>query len=100
MVLHPPIPVQPNDRPETRVYCPTPIQQIPLAVSHPNLKNGVISFSYSSAISRASSSLTGETATKQQQTLSSAPFVVSNLSQVSSSGQPPLLKQKCSSSEK
>ncbi|XP_058196539.1 probable WRKY transcription factor 7 [Rhododendron vialii] len=100
LVSHPPILVQPNDGPETRVYCPTPIQQIPPAVSLPNLKNGMISFSYSLVISRANSSLTGETATKQQQPLSSAPFVVLNLSQASLSSKPPLLKQKCSSSEK
>ncbi|KAF7134688.1 hypothetical protein RHSIM_Rhsim08G0098300 [Rhododendron simsii] len=104
LVSQPPIPVQHNegyDGPETRVYCPTPIQQIPLVVSHPNLKNGVISFSYSPAISGANSSLTGDTDMKQQQQqpMSSAPFVVSNLSQASSSGKPPLLKRKCSSSE-
>ncbi|KAG5528680.1 hypothetical protein RHGRI_029375 [Rhododendron griersonianum] len=37
------------------------------AVSHPNMKNGVTSFSYSPAISGANSSLMRETDTKQQQ---------------------------------
>jgi hypothetical protein len=89
------------DGSETRVYCPTPIQQIPLAVSQPNLRKDfgskTISFSYSPAISGANSSLTGETDKKQA--ASSSAFVVSNLSQASSSGKPPLLKRKCSSSE-
>ncbi|GMP45192.1 hypothetical protein CsSME_00013794 [Camellia sinensis var. sinensis] len=111
----------------TRIYCPRPIQQVPLAVPHPNshhhhlqsqhdhlmiVKNGVIDrkdsalksinfSSYSPAISGATtsfmSSLTGDTDSKQLS--SSSAFQISNLSQVSSAGKPPLLKRKCSSSE-
>ncbi|CAL5324622.1 unnamed protein product [Camellia sinensis] len=111
----------------TRIYCPRPIQQVPLAVPHPNshhhhlqsqhdhlmiVKNGVIDrkdsasksinfSSYSPAISGATtsfmSSLTGDTDSKQLSSLSA--FQISNLSQVSSAGKPPLLKRKCSSSE-
>lgn len=100
---------------DTRVYCPTPIQQIPFvqqvvvddnqaAFSRMDSLPKTISFSYSPAISRASSfisSLTGDTDSKVQPTSSSA-FQISNLSQASSGGKPPLsscLKGKCSSSE-
>lgn len=109
--------------PENKVYCPTPIQQIPPPVNYQMdqnnygvSRNGVIdrkdsvsktiSFSYSPAISRANSfisSLTGDTDIKQQVSSSSG-FQIGNMSQVSSSvGKPPLsaclLKRKCSSSE-
>ncbi|KAL6993791.1 WRKY transcription factor [Sarracenia purpurea var. burkii] len=124
-------PIQVINESETRVYCPTPIQQVPLSVPHPHphrhllqsqaahdhvAKNGVvdrkdpasktINFSYSPAISAANSfmsSLTGDTDSKQQQPSSSSAFHISNLSQVSSAGKPPLssssLKRKCGSSE-
>ncbi|KAA8531664.1 hypothetical protein F0562_006619 [Nyssa sinensis] len=111
---------------ETKVFFPTPIQQVPPPVPHHHLhhiqsqhdhmaimKNGVIerkdstsktiNFSYSPAISAANSfmsSLTGDTDSKQP----SSSFQITNLSQVSSVGKPPLssstsLKRKCNSSE-
>ncbi|XAR74021.1 hypothetical protein NMG60_11008173 [Bertholletia excelsa] len=97
-----------KDISEPKVYCPTPIQQIPLAVPNPNLKsqhvNSVsksINFSYSSAISGATSfisSLTGDT-----QPSPSSAFHITNMSPASSAGKPPLssssLKRKCSSSD-
>ena len=105
------------------VYCPVPIQQVPpvpIQNQHqPNNdppmvfpRNGVIdrkdlsttiNFSYSSVISGANSfmsSLTGDTDCKQP---SSSAFQITNLSQVSSVGRPPLsssnMKRKCSSSD-
>lgn len=87
----------------TKIYCPTPIQQVPLL---PDSKT--ISFSYSPALSRATSSLTGaggdaecKTAAPPQLTFQ----VVRNLAQVSNSGgKPPLsssssFKRKCASSD-
>lgn len=103
----------------TRVYYATPIQQIP-PLPHPHLNNqhqysdslmpkkGVIdrkessttiNFSYSSAATSFMSSLTGDTDSKQPS--SSSAFQITNLSQVSSVGKPPLssasLKRKCNS---
>ncbi|WOG93053.1 hypothetical protein DCAR_0312333 [Daucus carota subsp. sativus] len=109
-VFSKPVPVSP----ENKVYCPTPIQQIPPPGnyqmdqnSYGVSRNGVIdrkesasktiSFSYSPAISRANSfmsSLTGDTSESKQQMSSSSGFQV---------GKPPLsaclMKRKCSSSE-
>lgn len=92
-----------------KVYCPTPIQQIPPPIHYhhgvmerKDSMSKTISFSYSPAISRGNSfisSVTGETESKQQ--LSSS-FQIGNISQVSSSvGKPPscLMKRKCTSSE-
>lgn len=105
---------QERSAPEPRVYHATPIQQIPpLPQYHGESfmpKNGVmerkdsstttINFSYSSAATSFMSSLTGDTDSKQQPSSSSA-FQITNLSQVSSVGKPPLstasLKRKCSS---
>ncbi|XP_009764184.1 putative WRKY transcription factor 7 [Nicotiana tabacum] len=96
---------------DTKVYSPTPIQQIPL-VSYDNYSQQLslvpktISFSYSPEMSRTNSfnisTLTGETESKQHS--SSSAFQITNLSQVSNSaGKPPLssssLKRKCSLSE-
>lgn len=115
----PPLPLvsnqsQERSAPEPRVYHATPIQQIPpLPQYHGESfmpKNGVIerkdsstttiNFSYSSAATSFMSSLTGDTDSKQQPSSSSA-FQITNLSQVSSVGKPPLstasLKRKCSS---
>ncbi|KAK4584726.1 hypothetical protein RGQ29_022431 [Quercus rubra] len=107
-------PSQERSAPEPRVYHATPIQQIPpLPQYHGESfmpKNGVIerkdsstttiNFSYSSAATSFMSSLTGDTDSKQQPSSSSA-FQITNLSQVSSVGKPPLstasLKRKCSS---
>ncbi|KAJ7944456.1 WRKY transcription factor [Quillaja saponaria] len=104
---------------EPRVYYATPIQQIP-----PNLhlhqtqndhtfipKNGVIerndssktiNFSYSSAGNSFISSLTGDTDSKKPSlSMPASGFQITNLSQVSSTGKPPIssssLKRKCSS---
>ncbi|CAL5326211.1 probable WRKY transcription factor 15 [Camellia sinensis] len=100
-----------NEVSETRVYCPTPIQQVPLQSHHHHDqfvmgKNGgvemkdvgskTINFSYSSPV--ISSLTTGDTDSKQPSSSASA-FLISNLSQVSSAGRPPPLKRKCSSSE-
>ncbi|KAJ7952823.1 WRKY transcription factor [Quillaja saponaria] len=103
---------------EPRVYYATPIQQIPpnhnqTQTDHPSLipKNRVIerkdssktiNFSYSSAGNSFISSLTGDTDTKNPSNSTPAPaFQITNLSQVSSAGKPPLssssLKRKCSS---
>ncbi|KGN48545.1 probable WRKY transcription factor 15 [Cucumis sativus] len=78
----------------------TPIQQIP---PHPHLNNNnnindeSLNFS---AHNSFISSLTGDADTKHPSS-SSSPFLISNLSQVSSAGKPPLssssLKRKCSS---
>ncbi|XVF17632.1 hypothetical protein REPUB_Repub10bG0139900 [Reevesia pubescens] len=111
---------QANQEQETKVYCATPIQQIPPPVTtyhpHPHhhdfltVKNSgglerkdsstTLNFSYSSAGNSFMSSLTGDTDSKLQPSSSSA-FQITNLSQVSSAGKPPLssssLKRKCSS---
>ncbi|OMO56614.1 DNA-binding WRKY [Corchorus capsularis] len=115
---------QANQELETKVYYATPIQQIPPPVSyHPpppahhhhhhhdflSVKSGglerkdsstTINFSYSSAGGNSfMSSLTGDTDSKQPS--SSSAFQITNLSQVSSAGKPPLssssFKRKCSS---
>ncbi|XP_028764125.1 probable WRKY transcription factor 15 isoform X2 [Neltuma alba] len=106
--------------PEPKVYYATPLQQIPPALlqhqtlgeQHPLIpKSGVIerkdsfktiNFSYSSAATSFMSSLTGDTDSKQPSSSSPATaFQITNLSQVSSAGKPPLssssLKRKCSS---
>ncbi|XVF61235.1 hypothetical protein PTKIN_Ptkin08bG0113700 [Pterospermum kingtungense] len=98
---------------ETKVLYATPSQQIPPPLTnHPrhhdflNVKNGcldssstTINFSYSSAGNSFMSSLTGDTDSKQAS--SSSAFPITNLSQVSSAGKPPLsssnsFKRKCS----
>ncbi|GMI86471.1 WRKY DNA-binding protein 7 [Hibiscus trionum] len=96
--------------PETKVYYPTPIKQIPPPVTaHHHQSRGLdlerkdssatINISYSSAGNSFMSSLTGDTDSKQPS--SSSAFQITNLSQVSSAGKPPLsfssLKRKCSS---
>ncbi|XP_021897618.1 probable WRKY transcription factor 15 isoform X2 [Carica papaya] len=117
---------QQNQAPETKVYHATPIQQIPPFSPHQPRdfsvlvpKSGVverkdsssatINFSYSSpGNSSFLSSLTGENTESKHQppppppSSLSAPFQITNLSQVSSAGKPPLsssssLKRKCSS---
>ncbi|KAK7263178.1 hypothetical protein RJT34_30763 [Clitoria ternatea] len=110
----PPPPPPPQQQPppptEPTVFHATPLQQIP-----PSLlkipKNGTnnlndsssktINFSYSSAANSFISSLTGDTDVKQPSSSSpaAAAFQITNLSQVSSAGKPPLssLKRKCSS---
>ncbi|KZV39736.1 WRKY DNA-binding protein 7 isoform 1 [Dorcoceras hygrometricum] len=101
-----------------KVYCPTPIQQVPSPDYHHVVKkDGVesgsktINFSYSPMVSRGNmflSSLTGGDLTETKQQLTSPPsalHMISSLSQVSnSSGKPPLsscssFKRKCTSSE-
>ncbi|XP_055835436.1 probable WRKY transcription factor 7 [Solanum dulcamara] len=94
----------------TKVYCPTPIQRLPpLPHNHLQLvKNGsnerkeastTINFASASPATSFMSSLTGESESLQQ-SLSSG-FQITNLSQVSSAGRPPLstssFKRKCSS---
>ncbi|KAL3525666.1 hypothetical protein ACH5RR_014038 [Cinchona calisaya] len=99
---------------DTKVYCPTPIQQIPPRSLQPHQYGVVekrepisrsISFSHSAAISSHAnsfvSSLTGETDSNCKQLPSSSScFQLTNLSQVSSAGKPPLsssssFKRKC-----
>ncbi|KAE8707045.1 WRKY DNA-binding protein 7 isoform 3 [Hibiscus syriacus] len=101
-----------NQEQETKIYYPTPIKQIPPPVTayhhhHHHQSGGLegkdssttINLSYSSAGNSFMSSLTGDTDSKQPS--SSSAFQITNLSQVSSSGKPPLstssLKRKCSS---
>ncbi|KAK8653013.1 hypothetical protein V6N13_127034 [Hibiscus sabdariffa] len=99
---------QANQEPDAKVYYPTPIKQIPPPVTaHRHQSGGLerkdssttINISYSSAGNSFMSSLTGDTDSKQPS--SSSAFQISNLSQVSSAGKPPLsfssLKRKCSS---
>ena len=107
----PPPPPPPPPPSEPRFYRATPLQQIPPPTEHPFIpKNGpietkdsskTINFSYSNSFV---SSLTGDTDTKQPSSSSPAaatPFQITNLSQVSSAGKPPIstssLKRKCSS---
>ncbi|KAM1529536.1 probable WRKY transcription factor 7 [Malus sylvestris] len=90
----------------TKVYHATPIQQIPPSHHHHHSmvlestmdSSNTINFSYSAATSFMSS-LTGDSDSKQP--MSSSAFQITNLSQVSSAGKPPLsstsLKRKCSS---
>ena len=108
-----------NQISEPKVYHATPLQQIPPSLrqpqnhsEHPLIhKNGVIerkdssktiNFSYSSAANSFMSSLTGDIDSKQPSLSSPATaFQITNMSQVSSAGKPPLssssLKRKCSS---
>ncbi|XP_050208414.1 probable WRKY transcription factor 15 isoform X2 [Mercurialis annua] len=106
---------------DNKVYYATPIQQIPPAsaaappppchdyssvvMMMPERKEScsatTINFSYSSAANSFVSSLTGDTNYESKPSSSSA-FQITNLSQVSSAGKPPLsttssLKRKCSS---
>ncbi|KAK9284708.1 hypothetical protein L1049_023884 [Liquidambar formosana] len=113
----------------SRVYSATPVQQIPPPPYHHHHslhhhhqsqndhqvvipRNGAIerkdstttiNFSYSSAANSFMSSLTGDTMDSKQQPSSSSAFQITNLSQVSSAGKPPLssssFKRKCSSSD-
>ncbi|KAI4314992.1 hypothetical protein L6164_027846 [Bauhinia variegata] len=118
--LAPPVHHTPETQPsEPKVYYATPLQQIP-PTHHQHQthsdhclipKNGVIerkdssksiNFSYSSAANSFISSLTGGTDSIQPSSSSPATaFQITNLSQVSSAGKPPLssssLKRKCSS---
>ncbi|GLT50113.1 hypothetical protein SLA2020_236220 [Shorea laevis] len=99
---------------ETKVYLATPIQQIPPPVTYPHQdflmgknvglerkdSSPTINFSHSSAGNSFLSSLTGDTDSKQPS--SSSAFQMTNFSQVSSAGKPPLsssssFKRKCSS---
>ncbi|XP_060199399.1 probable WRKY transcription factor 7 [Lycium barbarum] len=96
----------------TKVYCPTPIQRLPPLPHNHHLqlvKNGsierkdvstTINFASASPANSFMSSLTGDTESSLQQSLSSG-FQITNLSQVSSAGRPPLstssFKRKCSS---
>ncbi|XP_027361130.1 probable WRKY transcription factor 15 isoform X2 [Abrus precatorius] len=110
--LPPPTPQTQQPSSEPRVYHATPLQQIPPPTLQPFiLKNGLtetkdssktIYFSHSSAASSFVSSLTGDTDVKQPCLSSPATaFQITNLSQVSSAGKPPLFssstKRKCSS---
>ncbi|KAL2348369.1 hypothetical protein Fmac_002369 [Flemingia macrophylla] len=104
--LPPPPPPPPQPPSEPRVYRATPLQQIPPPALHAEPKierkdsSKTINFSYSNSFV---SSLTGDADPKHP--CSSAPpptaFQITNLSQVSSAGKPPLssssLKRKCSS---
>lgn len=98
-----------NSTPGSRIYCPTPIQRLPplpLPHNHQQLvKHGSIERKESTTINFASpatsfmSSLTGDTDSLQPSM--SSGFQITNLSQVSSAGRPPLstssFKRKCSS---
>ncbi|XP_022775162.1 probable WRKY transcription factor 15 [Durio zibethinus] len=106
---------QANQEHERKVYYAKPIQQIPSPVTYHShhhdflpVKSGclemkdsltTVTFSYSSAGNSFMSSLSGDTDTKPPS--SSSAFQITNLSQVSSAGKPPLssssFKRKCSS---
>ncbi|TQD73716.1 hypothetical protein C1H46_040758, partial [Malus baccata] len=100
LVKHVPLPLE-----STKVYHATPIQQIPPPHHHHSTvlestkdSSTTINFSYPATTSFISS-LTGDSDSKQP--MSSSSFQITNLSQVSSAGKPPLssasLKRKCSS---
>ncbi|KAF3616984.1 putative WRKY transcription factor 7 [Capsicum chacoense] len=122
----PPVPAKPQQNKQqmeesekqqssaTKIYCPTPIQRLPpLPHNHHQqilIKNGsierkeaasstTINFASPSPATSFMSSLTGETESLQN-SLSSG-FQITNLSQVSSAGRPPIstssFKRKCSS---
>lgn len=93
----------PSDQESTKIYCPTPIQQIP----PPDYHHKTISFSNSPAISLANSFLSsGDTDQSKQQPSSSSAFqIISNLSHSGAGGKPPLsscssFKRKCAASGK
>ncbi|RZC30718.1 probable WRKY transcription factor 15 isoform X1 [Glycine soja] len=111
-----PVPVASPPPSEPRVYRATPLQQIPPPTLHthsvtehsliPKIErkdsSKTINFSYSNSF--VSSLTAGDTDTKQPCSSSPSPataFQITNLSQVSSAGKPPLssssLKRKCSS---
>ncbi|KAK6115932.1 hypothetical protein DH2020_008201 [Rehmannia glutinosa] len=93
--------------PGSRIYCPTPVQRLPpLPVPHGHQKNGSIerketstTINFASPATSFLSSLTGDTDSLQPSM--SSGFQITNLSQVSSVGRPPLstssFKRKCSS---
>ncbi|CAA2954999.1 probable WRKY transcription factor 7 [Olea europaea subsp. europaea] len=93
--------------PTGRIYCPTPIQRLPPLPHHHQLaRNGSIerkesstTINFASPANSFLSSLTGDTESLQPSM--SSGFQITNLSQVSSAGRPPLstssFKRKCSS---
>ncbi|XP_050365808.1 probable WRKY transcription factor 15 [Argentina anserina] len=98
--------VSPIESSSTRVYHATPIQQIPPPPVMHNMEgtrdsSTNINFSSYSSAATASfmSSLTGDSDSKPP--MSSSAFQITNMSQVSSAGKPPLssasMKRKCSS---
>ncbi|KAK3007341.1 hypothetical protein RJ639_016825 [Escallonia herrerae] len=102
----PPV-VQEHNLGASKIYCPTPIQRLP-PLPHPNhhVKNGSVekkepmtTISFASPANSFLSSLTGDTDSLQASM--SSGFQITNLSQVSSTGRPPLssssFKRKCSS---
>ncbi|CAI9757907.1 unnamed protein product [Fraxinus pennsylvanica] len=96
-----------KNSPTGRIYCPTPIQRLPPLPHHHQLtKNGSIerkesltTINFASTANSFMSSLTGDTESLQPSM--SSGFQITNLSQVSSAGRPPLstssFKRKCSS---
>ncbi|XP_016474474.1 putative WRKY transcription factor 7 [Nicotiana tabacum] len=104
-----------NPQAGSKIYCPTPIQRLPpLPLNnhqHQLVKNGstserkesttTINFATPSPANSFISSLTGDTESLQPSSMTSSGFQITNLSQVSSAGRPPLstssFKRKCSS---
>ncbi|KAI3460209.1 hypothetical protein Pfo_016872 [Paulownia fortunei] len=99
-----------DNTPGSKIYCPTPIQRLPplpLPHNHQQLvKNGSIerkesstTINFASPATSFMSTLTGDTDSLQPSM--SSGFQITNLSQVSSVGRPPLstssFKRKCSS---
>ncbi|XP_022868232.1 probable WRKY transcription factor 7 [Olea europaea var. sylvestris] len=99
--------VKEKNSPTGRIYCPTPIQRLPPLPHHHQLsRNGSIerkesstTINFASPANSFMSSLTGDTESFQPSM--SSGFQITNLSQVSSAGRPPLstssFKRKCSS---
>ncbi|CAI9753478.1 unnamed protein product [Fraxinus pennsylvanica] len=99
--------VKEKNSPTGRIYCPTPIQRLPPIQHHHQLsRNGSMerkesstTINFASPANSFMSSLTGHTESLQP-SMSSC-FQITNLSQVSSAGRPPLstssFKRKCSS---
>ncbi|KAL7127501.1 hypothetical protein ABFS83_14G257200 [Erythranthe nasuta] len=95
--------------PGSRIYCPTPVQRLPpLPQNHLQLvKSAAVERKESTTINFASpatsfmSSLTAGDTDSLQPSMSSSGFQITNLSQVSSVGRPPLstssFKRKCNS---
>ncbi|KAG6425159.1 hypothetical protein SASPL_115585 [Salvia splendens] len=97
-----PSPKTEETAPASRIYCPTPIQRLP-PLPQPKAglerKESSTTINFSSPATSYMSSLTGDTDSLQPSM--SSGFQITNLSQVSSAGRPPLstssFKRKCSS---
>ncbi|KAL3840431.1 hypothetical protein ACJIZ3_025022 [Penstemon smallii] len=98
-----PAPKTEEKEPGSRIYCPTPIQRLPPLPHHHHhhqKKEASTTINFASPANSFMSSLTGDTDSLQP-SMTSSGFQITNLSQVSSAGRPPLstssFKRKCNS---